>query len=117
MATMSSARFRSLYRRRKQAYEAVYHFSANPVRQVVTGFSAARATETSRPPSADERSVPPSAARWRKQDSPNASFRVTSQLQLTVGVGIVITHNPLHGSGRADFPHPALALGNNAHAA
>jgi hypothetical protein len=29
----------------------------------------------------------------------------------------MITHNPLHGSGRADFPHPALALGNNAHAA
>src|SRR3989440_5845630 len=34
-----------------------------------------------------------------------------------VGVGIMITHNPLHGSGRADFPHPALALGDNAHAA
>src|SRR6266404_4232489 len=34
-----------------------------------------------------------------------------------VGVGIMITHNPLHGSGRADFPHPALALGNDAHAA
>ena len=34
-----------------------------------------------------------------------------------VGVGIMIEHNPLHGSGRADFPHPALALGNNAHAA
>ena len=29
----------------------------------------------------------------------------------------MITHNPLHGSGQADFPHPALALGNNAHAA
>src|SRR5205085_4178978 len=29
----------------------------------------------------------------------------------------MITHNPLHGSGRADFPHPALALGDNAHAA
>src|SRR6266480_2731952 len=29
----------------------------------------------------------------------------------------MIAHNPLHGSGRADFPHPALALGNNAHAA
>jgi hypothetical protein len=29
----------------------------------------------------------------------------------------MITHNPLHGSGRADFPHPALAFGNNAHAA
>src|SRR5437016_6329257 len=28
----------------------------------------------------------------------------------------MIAHNPLHGSGRADFPHPALALGDNAHA-
>src|SRR5689334_20071189 len=34
-----------------------------------------------------------------------------------VGVGIMIAHNPLHGSGRADFPHPALALGDDAHAA
>src|SRR5882724_5837074 len=29
----------------------------------------------------------------------------------------MITHNPLHGSGRAVFPHPALALGDDAHAA
>src|SRR5580700_9327015 len=29
----------------------------------------------------------------------------------------MITHNPLHGSGRAGFPHPALALGSDAHAA
>jgi hypothetical protein len=29
----------------------------------------------------------------------------------------MIAHNPLHGSGQADFPHPALALGDNAHAA
>jgi len=29
----------------------------------------------------------------------------------------MISHNPLHGSGQAGFPHPALALGNNAHAA
>jgi hypothetical protein len=29
----------------------------------------------------------------------------------------MIAHNPLHGSGRAGFPHPALALGNDAHAA
>src|ERR1700680_1317881 len=35
---------------------------------------------------------------------------------VTVGVGITIAHDPLHGSGRAVFPHPALALGNNAHA-
>ena len=29
----------------------------------------------------------------------------------------MVAHNPLHGSGRADFPHPALASGNDAHAA
>src|SRR6266550_6395179 len=34
----------------------------------------------------------------------------------TVGVGIMFAHNPLHGSGRAEFPHPALALGEDAHA-
>src|SRR5580700_8664668 len=28
----------------------------------------------------------------------------------------MIAHNPLHGSGQAAFPHPALASGNNAHA-
>ena len=28
----------------------------------------------------------------------------------------MIAHNPLHGSGRAAFPHPALALGDDAHA-
>ena len=55
MATMSAARIRSLYHRRKQAYEAVYHFSTNSVRHVVTGFSATRATETLPVPSADER--------------------------------------------------------------
>jgi hypothetical protein len=52
---MSAARIRSLYRRHTQAYEAVYNFSSNSVRQVVTGFSAARTTETSPVPSADER--------------------------------------------------------------
>lgn len=55
MATMSAARIRSLYRRHNQAHEAVYHFSANPVGQVVTGFSAARVIEASPAPSADER--------------------------------------------------------------
>jgi len=34
-----------------------------------------------------------------------------------VGVGIMIAHNPFHGSGQAAFPHPALTLGDNAHAA
>src|SRR5712691_8253401 len=29
---------------------------------------------------------------------------------------MMIAHNPLHGSGQAGFPLPALALGNNAHA-
>ncbi|MCU1315049.1 MAG: hypothetical protein JWN63_371, partial [Candidatus Acidoferrum typicum] len=29
----------------------------------------------------------------------------------------MIAHDPLHGSGRADFPHPALALGDDAHVA
>src|SRR5438876_1608581 len=33
-----------------------------------------------------------------------------------VGVGIMIAHNPLHGSGQAGFPHPALALGEDADA-
>src|SRR6266700_6765358 len=35
---------------------------------------------------------------------------------VTVGVGIMIAHNPLHGSGQAGFPHPALALGEDADA-
>ncbi len=29
---------------------------------------------------------------------------------------MIITHHPLHRSGRAGLPHPALASGNNAHA-
>src|SRR5208283_5272907 len=37
--------------------------------------------------------------------------------RITVGVGITIAHDPLHGSGQAALPHPALALGNDAHAA
>src|SRR5882762_6191899 len=43
---------------------------------------------------------------------PNVRLRGQTQ----VGVGITIAHDPLHGSGRAAFPHPALALGDNAHA-
>src|SRR6267378_4442891 len=31
-----------------------------------------------------------------------------------VGVGIMVAHYPLHRSGRAAFPHPALASGNDA---
>jgi hypothetical protein len=33
-----------------------------------------------------------------------------------VGVGIMIAHNPLQGSGQAGFPDPALALGEDAQA-
>src|SRR5947208_15155615 len=29
----------------------------------------------------------------------------------------MVTHNPLHGSGRAAFPHPALASGKDAETA
>jgi hypothetical protein len=29
----------------------------------------------------------------------------------------MIAHNPLHRSGQAAFPHPALTLADNAHAA
>src|SRR6516164_9107004 len=55
MATMSAARFRSLYRRHNQVHEAVHHFSANSVGHPIAGFSATRTTETSPVPSADER--------------------------------------------------------------
>jgi hypothetical protein len=34
----------------------------------------------------------------------------------TFGVGIMIAHNLLHGSGQAGFSHPALALGEDAQA-
>ena len=44
MATVSATRIRSMYRRHTQAYEAVYHFSANSVGHSIAGFSAARAT-------------------------------------------------------------------------
>jgi len=40
---------------------------------------------------------------------PDAPGRLES-----VGVGIAIAHDLLHRSGRADFPHPALTLGDDA---
>src|SRR5580698_9106240 len=40
----------------------------------------------------------------------------TNQEARRVGVGIMIAHNPLHGSGQAAFPHPALTLGDDAEA-
>ena len=33
-----------------------------------------------------------------------------------VGVGIMITHDPLHRAGRAELPHPAPTLGEHAQA-
>src|SRR6266850_906921 len=48
-------------------------------------------------------------------------FHQTSERQQKpfskVGVGITIARDPLHGSGQAALPHPALALGDDAHAA
>jgi len=41
-------------------------------------------------------------------------FRRSSHHSMAVGVEILVAHNPLHGSGREDFPHPALPSGNNA---
>ena len=33
--------------------------------------------------------------------------------ELLVGVGIMVAHNPLHGSQRAGLPHWALTLGTD----
>ena len=46
-----------------------------------------------------------------------APFGKVCPARRAVGVGIMIAHNPLHRSGRADFPHPAPTSGNDAHAA
>src|SRR5262252_9665154 len=43
-------------------------------------------------------------------------MRIQDAWDCRVGVGIMITHNPLHGSGQAALPHPALASSNDAHA-
>jgi hypothetical protein len=37
-----------------------------------------------------------------------------NSIESSVGVGIAIAHDPVHRSGRADFPHPALTLGDDA---
>jgi hypothetical protein len=44
-------------------------------------------------------------------DSPRS--RRAREEREPVGVGIAVTHDPLHGSGRAGLPHPALALGED----
>ena len=50
--------------------------------------------------------------------TPELKFVVLNPTRLRrVGVGIMIAHNPFHGSGQAAFPHTALTLGDNAHAA
>ena len=41
--------------------------------------------------------------------------RSAVQSHKRVGVGIWVAPDPLHGSGRAGFPHPALTSGNDAH--
>src|SRR3984893_5249719 len=53
---------------------------------------------------------------WFRVLAGNRSRRPSETAEQHVGVGITIAHDPLHGSGRAGFPHPALALGNNAQA-
>src|SRR5216684_5547609 len=57
-----------------------------------------------------------STSRLRKK-----AFRTLLSLSVIspigVGVGIMVAHDPLHGSGRAALPHPALASGNNANGA
>ena len=52
-----------------------------------------------------------------QQSRPAIRALLCQVLRLAVGVGITIAHDPLHGSGRAGFPHPALASGNDAHSA
>ena len=79
MSTMSAARIRSLYRRRNHAHEAVYHFSANPVQPVVTGFSPTRASGTQPSPSADERFRAALSARDGESGPHLIRFRATSQ--------------------------------------
>src|SRR5258708_16421008 len=46
----------------------------------------------------------------------SASF-IKNTLKRKVRVGIMVTHNPLYGSGQAGLPHPALTSGDNAQAA
>ena len=77
MATMSAVRIRSMYRRHKQAHEAVYPFSANSVGHSIAGFSETRQYH---PPTSA--SAPPSTAGWRRPDWPDSPFRDTSQLPL-----------------------------------
>src|SRR5258708_16882276 len=44
-------------------------------------------------------------------------LEATTLPNIKVGVGIMVAHNPLHGSGQAGLPHPALTSGDDAHAA
>src|SRR2546425_3588856 len=54
---------------------------------------------------------------YRTPNFPKARANARRPDRVRVGVGIMFAHNPLHGSGQAGFPHPALTLGNDAHAA
>src|SRR6266446_6490016 len=51
-----------------------------------------------------------------QQKTRQGKYDAAQTANMTVGVGIMIAHNPLHGSGQAGFPHPALALGEDAYA-
>src|SRR5437773_12575193 len=54
-------------------------------------------------------------ARLRRPQPPLLVGRVALTLPSTgVGVEMTIARNPLHGSGRAELPHPALASGTTA---
>ena len=57
-------------------------------------------------------SLPPRKSRPPRR--PDTHAFSPSNLTHRVGVEIMVTHNPLHRSGRAGFPHPALALGDDA---
>src|SRR5206468_4785766 len=52
----------------------------------------------------------------RNQLSRYRLFAIRTSATTVVGVGIMVAHNPLHGSGRAGLLHPALASGNDAKA-
>ncbi len=46
-----------------------------------------------------------------------ASNKMLARHRQALGVEITVARDPLHGSGPAELPHPALASGNDAQAA
>jgi hypothetical protein len=55
----------------------------------------------------------PKMARISRLGTPTSAFE---SLTPKVGVGTMIAHDPLHRSGRAELPHPAPTLGEDAQA-